>query len=166
MPVQVKNPQTDDNLTNIPKPKMGAGGDRGSKEREQASLEDNLMTEIKSVSETQDKQALEKLRGSMKEVKAAVPEAELSPDVEDAGVHSPQKKANEVIEKGSTLEIPISENTYDEAKGAKVRGKVFNKAVVGASSLAALALWAGRVIKMAHKHAKRIVFRKGDKDAG
>lgn len=165
MPVPVKNSPKDDKPTN-PQLQADIGKDRGSKEREPKSLEDNLMTEIKTVSEAQDKQALEKLRGSMKEVKQAAPEPELSPDVEDAGVHSPQNKANEVIEKGSTLEIPVSEEVYGEAKKTKVGGKVFNKAVVGVSSLAAVAIWAGRIIKMAHKHAKKIVFRKGEKNAG
>jgi hypothetical protein len=131
------------------------------KEREpDLRKDDQIMAEIKSTSEVTDKQALDVLQGSMKEIKRSVHEPELSPDVEDVGVHSPQTKADEVVEKGTLLELPISEKSYEQSKGAKVKGKAIDRAVVGVSSIAAFAIWVGRMVKMAHYHTKRIVFRK------
>ena len=37
---------------------------------------------------------------------------------------------------------------------------VVDKTVVGVSSLAALAIWVGRMVKVAHGHAKKAVFRR------
>src|SRR3989338_6880964 len=69
--------------------------------------------------------------------------------------------AEEVVKSGTTLDLPISGATYKRGLSAKLTGKVFDKVVVGASSLMVLAIWIGRLIKIAHKHTMRVVFRKG-----
>lgn len=122
--------------------------------------EEKLITEIRTTAETADRQALEALQSSMKDVKRAHFEPELPPDVEDVGVVSPVKKAEEVVEKGTTMELGTTEQTYKMGLHQKIVGHVRNKVVTGVSSLAAMAIWIARLLKMAHKHTMRIVFRK------
>ena len=111
-----------------------------------------------------DREALEKVRESLPEAKRPVPEPKLAPDVEDAGVLVPSKHAEEVITHGPTIEVGTSENIYKKGLHVKVVGAVRDKVVVGVSSLAALAMWIGRLMKMAHKHTVKVVFKKkGDK---
>ena len=110
--------------------------------------------------ETHDKEAAEKVSGEIKEARQSVPEIGIPPDVADAGVKSPAQEAADVIAKGSTLDVPITEEKYKEGLHQKVTGKVVNKVVVGVSGLFALAAWVGRMVKIAHKHTMRVVFRK------
>jgi hypothetical protein len=145
-----------------------AGNSRISKENEPVKSrflpeeeEEMLMSEIRTTAETADRQALEAIQGSLKEAKRAVFEPELPPDVEDAGVVNPVKKAEEVVSKGSTIELPIDEEEYKDAQKTRVAGKSDNKSIIGVSSIAALAIYIGRLFKMAHKHTMKIVFRKG-----
>lgn len=122
--------------------------------------EEKLMTEIRTTAEAADKQALEAIQNSLKEAKRSVFEPELPPDVEDAGVVNPTKAAEAVVEKGTTIDLPIDEETYKKGLRAKVRGKSEGKSFVGVASLTALALWIGRLLKLAHKHTMRVVFRR------
>lgn len=129
-----------------------------------ASLRTNkeaeIMAGIKTLSETADQKAIEDLTQVITEARQAVPEPEIPPDVADAQVTSPGLEAGDVIAKGPTINLSISENTYHAGLHQKVGGFVVDKIVVGASSLLALAMWTGRLIKMASKHAIKLVFRK------
>ena len=127
--------------------------------------EEKLMAEIRTTAETADRQALEVIQTTIAEAKRAHFEPELPPDVEDAGVVSPVKKAEEVVQHGTTIELGTTEQAYKQGLHAKIAGHVTNKVVAGVSSLAALALWISRLLKMAHKHTMRIIFRKEVKHA-
>lgn len=136
-----------------------------NKELEPSGLsEKQLVAEIKTTADKLDAQALEQLQGDIKEAQRAVSEVELPPDLEDAGVTSPAKLAEEVVEKGSTLELPISAQTYEEGQRVPFKAKISGGIVSGVSGIVALTMWVGRVIKMAHKHTTgrvvRVVFRR------
>lgn len=105
--------------------------------------------EIKSRAEKLDSQMAESIKRSVGEAKLSRPEPKLPPDVEDAGVKSPPVEADKVVERGTTLELPISEESYKT--GQKTSNPV--------SSLFALVTWIGKIIKLAHKHTMRVVFR-------
>lgn len=131
------------------------------KEQEPKS-EDAMMAEIKTTSEVIDREMEAKVRESLAEAKRPVPEPELKPDVADAGVIHPQAEAEKVVTEGGTLTLPIDEATYKRGLHMRVAGAVRDKVVVGIGSLAALAMWVARVIKMAHKHTMKVIFRKED----
>jgi hypothetical protein len=132
-----------------------------SSEKSAFAEEEKLMTEIRTVAETADRQALEALQSTLTDAKRAHFEADLPPDVSDAGVVSPAKSAEEVVTRGATIELGTSEQVYKTGLHRKIAGHVVNKVVVGASSLAALALWISRLLKMAHKHTMKVIFKKG-----
>ena len=127
--------------------------------------EDKLMAEIVSTSEATDSEALAKLRKEAPDIKRSQPRPELKPDVEDAGVKVPEEEADKVVKSGSTLSLPVSEKDYQQGSatelGGKVVGTAHDKDVVGVSGISALALWIGRLLKMAHKHTMRVIFRGG-----
>lgn len=110
--------------------------------------------------ESYDHEAAEKVSGEIKEARQSVPEIEIPPDVADAGVKSPGQEAADVVKKGPTIEIPITEEEMNKGLHQKVSGKVVNKVVVGVFGLFALATWVARMVKIAHKHTMRVVFRK------
>lgn len=132
------------------------------KEQEPArEQEAEVLSEIKEASKEADNEALEKVRQEIgHDAKLAHEEVEIGPDLEDHGVKSPEKEARRVLEKGSTLKLPISEEEYKKGEQVKVGGKVIDKMVIGVSSLAALAIWIGRLIKMTHEKTLKVVFRK------
>ena len=122
--------------------------------------EDKMMSEIKTTSEAIDKEALEKIRVVFEETKHAQPKPVIPPDVEDAGVFHPETEAEKVVADGTTLVLPIDEKTYERGLHERVAGAVSSGVVKGVSSLAVLAMWVGRIIKMAHKHMMKVVFTK------
>lgn len=155
--LKVKKPQDDNQAP--------AKADTGSLVKEQEpviSFEDEakIVAEIQDRSESLDREAIERVRAEIPETKQAMPEPELAPDLEDAGVVNPQKEADQVIAKGASLNLPISEDEYKQGLQIKFKGKTFDKSFVGVSSFIAFSMWVGRLIKMAHKHAMKIVFRK------
>ncbi len=174
MPVPTTN-QQDDQVTQDAD--LAAVGSSKAKEIEpQRAEEKRLLDEVVEASEKQDKEAEEKLQESLgKEARLSQPHPKIAADVSDAGVVSPQRTASQVISKGPTVELPISEEEYVAGEKTKVKGNVADKEVIGVFSLAAFAMFIGRIIKLAHKHAKRIIFRdssstkvpeeKGAKDA-
>jgi len=121
---------------------------------------DETLGELIQQVESHDKEAAEKVSGEIEEARQSYPEIELPPDVADAGVKSPGQEAAEVIKKGPTFEAPITEEEMNKGLHQKVTGKVVNKVVVGVSGFFALATWVARMIKIAHKHTMRVVFRK------
>lgn len=151
--------QQDDNQAN---PVVISRGAAGKEAENPISFEDEaaIVAEIQDRSAAIDREALEKVREKIPDAKQAMPEVELAPEVEDAGVKSPQKEADNVVIRGSEVDLPISEAEYNQGKEIKVGGKSVDKSIVGVSSFIALTMWIGRLIKMAHKHAMRVVFRK------
>lgn len=123
-----------------------------------------LLAEVKEKYREADLEAQKQVEKALgKETKSANGEVVIPPDLVDHGVKSPQDEASTVVERGSTIELPMSEDDYEGAEKSKISGKSLpDKEVIGVSSLAALAMFVGRLIKVAHKHAKRLVFRKGD----
>ena len=122
--------------------------------------EGEILSEIVRSSEVLDKQAEGEIQKDLSEARLADGKIDIPPDVADAGLKSPQEDANEVIKKGTTLELPITESEYQMGLHTKVRAAVVNRVVFGVSGIVGLAMWIGRMIKIAHKHAKRVVFRK------
>ena len=119
------------------------------------------LSELIKVVESHDKEAAEKVSGEIKEARQSVPEIDIPPDVADAGVKSPVQEAQDVVKKGPIFEVPITEEEMNKGLHQKVTGKVVNKVVVGVSGLFALATWVARMVKVAHKHTMRVVFKKG-----
>lgn len=129
-----------------------------------ASLRTNkeaeIISDMRIAAEAADQKMAAEIKKVITEAKQAVPEPEIPPDVADAQVTSPTLEAEDVVAKGPTINLAISENTYQKGLHQKVGGFIVDKIVVGASSLLALAMWTGRLIKMAPKHAIKIIFRK------
>lgn len=163
---KVIQPKSDQKV--VPLPPIPTGSTK-AKEQEPVSAvsaaaeEDQLMAEITSTSEAMDAAAIERLQKDAPDIKRSQPQPELKPDVEDAGVKIPEQEADNVIRQGSTLSLPVSEKAYKKGQQTKVSGKIEGapgqKIVVGVSSVAALAIWIGRLFKLAHMHAMKIVFR-------
>ena len=156
-----KSPVTDDD--DQKKKAQPVGVPSLAKEQEpQFEEEEKLMAEIRSAEAIADKEIAEKLKKEFKEIMEARPRPKLPPDVEDAGVFHPEDEAEKVVRDGTTLELPIGESSYEKGLHMKVAGAVRSGVVMGVSSLVTLAMWAGRIIKMAHKHMMKVMFQKGD----
>lgn len=138
------------------------GSLRVAKETEPGGdTEAKLVKEIVEKSDAIDKEGVKEVREAIAQAKEARPEPEIAQDLKSAGVRSPQQEADEVIQKGSSVNLPLSREEYNLGIHQKIKTAVVNKVVVGASSLFALATRIGRLIKIAHKHAMRVVFKKG-----
>ena len=160
MPVQnnsdsAVSPTVDDSQS----PKIGAVGGATGKELEPENQEEKVISEIRAV-EAADEQAEREVQAAISDARLSRPEPKIPAEVTDSGVKVPQLEANAVIVGGTTLELPITEEEYKRGLHQKVAGMVVNSVIIGASSLVGLALWAGRIIKMAHQHAMKVVFRK------
>lgn len=140
----------------------------GLKVKEQEPIrghEAQVLREIKEASKEADLEAVEKVRQEIgRDAKLSQEEVEIGPDLEDHGVKSPEKEASRVIEKGSTIDLSISEDQYREGERVKVSGQVEDKMVIGVSSLAALVIWIGRLMKRVHTSTTgkitKLVFKK------
>lgn len=141
-----------------------SGGSPGKESEPGITFEDEakIVAEIQDRSSALDKEKLDQVRAEIPETKHAFPEPEIPPELEDAGVINPQTEADRVISQGTSLNLPFSEEEYNKGLHVKIAGKIVDKAVVGVSSVVALSMWIGRLVKMAHKHAMKVVFR-GDK---
>ena len=159
MPVQTK--QQDDKKVKDDTVAVGVPG-VASKELEPQRVEEKrLLDEVVEASEKHDLEAEKKLQESLgAEARLSVPDLEIPPDVEDSGVVSPQKEASKIAADGSTIDLPIMESGYREGERVKVGGSVVNKEIVGVPSVVAFVMFVGRIIKMAHRHMKKVVFRK------
>ncbi len=135
---------------------------RGGKEGDAAvfAQEAKIVAEIKTTAEALDRQALETLQKDLAEAKHGKPEPVIPPDLEDAGVINPTAEAEKVVSEGPSLELPISEKAYNAGLKTKVSGSSKDNEIIGVRSVVALALWVKRVVLLAHKHAKRVIFRK------
>lgn len=120
-----------------------------AKEVEPARAEEaKIVAEIKSVSEALDAEALDKIREHLPEAESRSEKPYIPANVSKAGVKHIEAEAEEVIRQGTTITLPIDEEAY--ARGQKEKG---------VSSLVALTLWIGRILKLAHKRAWKVVFR-------
>lgn len=153
---------------------VSSGGGKESGKTLTFEEEKKLVAEIQDRSTELDRVELEKIRTHIPEVKQAVPEPELPMEVANSGVISPQAEADKVVSGGTELDLPISEDEYKKGLNSKFNSKAADYDVVGVSSLIAMVMWVGRLIKMAHKHAMKIIFKKsaskavgdkGDKNA-
>lgn len=124
--------------------------------------EGKLVAQIETTSEELDKKALEVVEKELKDVQASYPQPNIPPDVEDAGVVSPQQEADNVVKNGTTISLPIDEHEFKKGLSERASGKWDNQAkeVVGVSSLVALAQWVKRIVARAHKKTMNVVFRK------
>lgn len=133
------------------------------KEQEPAATtaEKKILSEIVKSSEAVDEQAEQEVRKAINEARLSTPEPKIPADVADSGVKSVNQEAKEVIRKGTTINLPIEEDQYKKGLHLKIKTAVVDKVVYGTSSLFALATWVGKIIKFAHKHAMRVVFKRG-----
>ncbi|MBI2012696.1 hypothetical protein HYS90_02075, partial [Candidatus Curtissbacteria bacterium] len=111
-------------------------------------------------SEAADNQAEKQVKEAIEDARLARPEPQIPPDVADSGVKSPQLEAENVVSEGATIELPVAEEEYHKGLHQKVAGAVVESVVFGVSGLAGFAIWVTRIIKIAHKHTMKIVFRK------
>lgn len=139
---------------------VSSGGGKESEKTLTFEEEKKLVAEIQDRSTELDRVELEKIRTHIPEVKQAVPEPELPSEVASSGVVSPQAEADKVISAGATLDLPISEDEYKKGLNSKFSSKAADGDIVGVSSLVAMVMWVGRLIKMAHKHTMKVLFRK------
>src|SRR3989338_1024002 len=121
--------------------------------------EKKILSEIVKSSEAVDEQAEQEVVKAISEARLSTPEPKIPPDVSDSGIKNPNQEAREVITRGTTINLPIEEDEYKKGLHLKIKTAVVDKVVFGTSSLFALATWAGKIIKFAHKHAMRVVFR-------
>ena len=130
------------------------------KEIESAGV-DQQLSQIKELSKEADAAAEKEVRAAIgEEARLSLEEPKIGPDLEDHGVVSPDIQASNALKKG-VLELPMTEGEFESARKAKVGGRSDAKDnVLGVSSIVALAMWVGRILKMARVHALRIVFRK------
>jgi len=122
--------------------------------------EEQILSEIIRSTDAADEEAERKIQEEIQEAKLARPEPIIPSDLAESDIKSPQREANEVIVKGTTIELPISEDEYKKGLHQKIVSIVADKVVVGASSILALVIWVGRIIKIAHKHTMKVIFRK------
>jgi len=129
----------------------------GHKEQEPSNSPETLIKEIQEKSKQADLHAEKEVQKAIgKEAKLSQPEIEIPPDLEDHGVKSPEKEASKVV---SSVDLPMTEDKYESRKETKIKSHVSKKLeVFGVSSVVALAMLVGRMIKLAHHHAKKAVF--------
>ena len=121
----------------------------GAKEIEPNRADEaKIVAEIKTVSEALDSEALEKVRKHLPDAESRSEKPYIPANVSQSGIKHIETEAEDVIRQGATITLPVDEETY--VRGQKERGT---------SSLAALALWIGRVIKLAHRRTWKVVFR-------
>lgn len=168
---------TDDDLKNqapaVPSPTTT--GVSKETEPKKPDTEEEILSEIVTTSEAADEQAEKAVQENLEEIKRkhglenvgklSQPKPKIPADVADAGVRSPQDEADAVVKQGTTLEVELSEAEYKDALEGKAESKTSREKVVfGPRSVVALAIWVGKMIKLAHQHAMRIVFRRGNAD--
>lgn len=138
----------------------------GSKESPPAALDqDKLIKEVQERSRQADLEAEKQVEEAIgAEARLSKPQVKIGPDLADHGVKSPEQEASDVLKNGTTLELPITEAEYKKGEHTKANGDVINKSVIGVSSLLAMVLLFGKWIKLAHKHAKKVIFKNSTND--
>ncbi len=138
---------------------------RGGKEIDlQRGEEAKLLNEVIVESDKADDEAERKVQEQIGEARLSKPKVEISDEVAASGVRSRAKEASEVVVSGGNLVLPISQQDFEKGEKVKIFGKTDkDKDVMGVSSITVFAMFIARLIKMAHKHAKKVIFGKGDK---
>ncbi len=159
-------PQLGDDITPPISTPIAPGGKEGEPmvSAEQSYIDEGkLVAQIETTSEELDKKALEMIEKELKDVQASQPQPKIPPDLEDAGVISPEEEADKVVKNGTTIDLPIDEVEYKKGLSEAAGGKWYNqeKVVVGSRGIVAFALWVKRAIGKAHRKAMKVVFRKG-----
>jgi len=138
------------------------------KEREVAS--DNFgVSEVKEHIKSQealDEQALKAISGEIEGARLKEPTPKVGADI-SMHLKSPQEEADNVVKQGSTISVGVTQEEYEEGNKEKVEVKKDWTTLVywGPKSLVAAVIRAGRLIKIAHTHALKVVFRKSNKEA-
>lgn len=139
-------------------------GTRVGKEQDVYQEQEKLLSEVKEKYREADLEAEKQVGEALGKEAKSNESKPIPPDVADAGVKEHAQEASDVIKKGGSLELPVSESDLDRGGQSKVGGRrLINKNIIGVSSLAALAIYVGRLIKMAHKHARKVIFRTSSK---
>lgn len=133
----------------------------GPKEKEPSITPETLIKEIQEKSKEADLHAVKEIQKAIgEEAKLSQPEIEIPPDLEDHGVKSPEKEASKAVS-GGAVDLPMTETKYESGIETKIKSQVTKKLeVFGVSSVVALAMLVGRMIKLAHHHAKKAVFKR------
>jgi hypothetical protein len=128
----------------------------------QRGEEAKLLNEVIVESDKADDEAESRVKEQIGEARLSRPKIELPEEVIASGVRSRAKEASEVIVSGGNLVLPISEQDFQKGEDAKISGKSDkDKDVRGVLSISVFAMFISRLIKMAHKHARAVIFRKG-----
>ena len=135
---------------------------KSAREQEPIQAPESALVEIEERFKDADRKAEKEVKEvAGEEAGLREPEPQIPADVADAGVRSPEADATEIIEKGGTFDLPISEQVYEEGQHTKITAKVnVKREVFGVKSIVALALFVGRMIKRAHHQLKKVVFKK------
>lgn len=143
-----------------------AVGSRGGKEKDAIYNEEaKLLDEVKEKYKEADLEAQKQVEHAIGEETKNRTEVKIAAQVRDAGLVSHEEEASNVVKHGGALELAVSEEKYKQGKKTGIGGKrLINKNIVGVSSLAAMAVFIGRLLKVAHKHAKRVIFRNRDQE--
>lgn len=163
MSVQKQATTTDDQTPkNSSDPKEQITATVGSKEAPGARLEEEkLLKEVVERSREADLEVAKKFEEALgQEAGLSRPEIKVPEDFAGHGVKSPQVEASVIADKGSDIELPISEQEYKSGEKIAIKGLEDHQSVIGVSSLAAFVMYLGRIIKVAHKHAKKVIFRR------
>lgn len=161
--------KSDDSHTQSPKTpaddKKPSSVSQPQREQEPAATESQseAFGKIQEISKEAEINAEAEVQNALgEEARLSQKEPKIGPDLEDHGVRSPEADASRVIKDGGVVELPITEEELHEAQKAKIVAHVDEKKnVSGVSSVIALAMWAGRIIKMAHEKTLKIIFKKG-----
>lgn len=155
-------PVVDDKKTKTSPPQ----GSSVHKEKELASDKfgvSNVKEHIKS-REAFDEQALKAIEGEIEGARLKEPTPKVGADI-SMHLKSPQEEADNVIKQGSAISVGLTQEEYDEGQKEKVEVKKDWTTLVywGPKSLIAAVIRAGRLIKIAHSHTLKVVFRKQEK---
>lgn len=136
-------------------------GTRGGKEQDVIyKQQEKLLHEVQEKYKEADHEYAEQVKEAIGEAVRAKPDVVIPSDVADFGVKSRDQEASEVLKKDGTLEILTTKEKLDEDLKSGVGGKrLINKTIVGAQSVLAWAIRLHRLVKAAHKHAKKVIFK-------
>jgi len=136
-------------------------GTRGGKEQDAIYHEQSaLLGEVKEKYREADLEAEKKVQEAIGGEAEKKSETVVPPDLAAHGVKHHEEYARDVLKNGGTLELPMGETAFEQGAHTKISGKrLLSNAIVGVSSLAALAIYVERIMKVAHKHARRLIFR-------
>ncbi len=151
----------------IPEPEVKSSSQTKEVEPRSKGREDAMSETIKS-QEAVDKHAIELVEEDILDAKARDAEPKIPGDVASAGIKSPQVEAEKVLSDGPSIELPITQEEYETGNKEKINVKKDWTTLVywGPKSLIGAVIRAGRLIKIAHTHAMKIVFRKTGKEVG